>query len=606
MAITVLDQNTINQIAAGEVVERPASVVKELVENAIDAKANAITVEIKEGGISFIRVTDNGCGINASEVEIAFLRHATSKIKSATDLLSVRSLGFRGEALASIASVSMVELITKTEDNIVGMRVVYEGGQKKSVEEVGAPNGTTFVVRNLFYNTPARRKFLKSATTEAAYISTLLEHLSLSHPDISFRLIVNGTSKLHTLGNNNLREIIYGIYDREIEKNLIAVDAKNDFMHVYGFIGKPIISRGNKNFINYYINGRYIKSKLIDLVITDAYGEYMMQHRFPFTALHISIDPSYIDVNVHPTKMEIRFSNSEDIRLFLYNTIESAIKEDVIIPSMVIDEPKNLIKEEPEKIFESNITKEDIPEVKVAKPVAKSAEPFEQVRIKKEEPIIEESSYVIAHKEEKPTQLSFFDVTNEEKKSDIKIVGQVFDTYWIVEYENQMYIIDQHAAHEKVLFERFMKNASKQHDSQMIMPPIIISLSSKEEQVLLENMEIFTELGYEIEPFGGKEYKIVGVPATLYGMCDRDFMLEILDNLVDDNKVYASISIRDKIATMACKAAIKGNNRYSYEEASALIEELLTLDNPFNCPHGRPTIISMSKYELEKKFKRIV
>ena len=631
MPITVLDQNTINQIAAGEVVERPASVVKELVENAIDAKATAITVEIRDGGISFIRVTDNGCGIAADEIELAFLRHSTSKIKSVEDLMSVSSLGFRGEALASIASVAQVELITKTANSLTGMRYVIEGGEKKSLEEIGAPDGTTFVVRNLFYNTPARRKFLKSANAEGSHISDLIEHISMSHPGISFRLIVNGKTNLHTVGNSNLREIIYNVYDREIEKNLVKIDSRNKFMHITGFIAKPCVSRGNKNFINYYINGRYIKSNVINAALLDAYAPFLMQHRYPFTVLHIYIDSKLIDINVHPTKMELRFSNNEDVRNFLYSVVSEALSEKILIPEVTVgnDTVRSKAKPpveskqsagigaEPFEAKRRELDKRSVEKPKATEVLKESTSPFletekqnitevirENIQETKQENIHETKQEKIqAVRQETLFELEDSDI----KEHDIKIIGQLFDTYWLTEYKDSLYIIDQHAAHEKVLYERFMKQFEN-HEilSQNILPPIVISLSMKEEDVLLKNMDIFTEIGYEIEHFGGKEYRVTAIPANLYGLNDRELLTDILDNLVNENERMAKAAIKDRIATMSCKAAVKGNNKLSFEEAKALIAELLELDNPFNCPHGRPTIISMSKYEIEKKFRRIV
>lgn len=631
MPITVLDQNTINQIAAGEVVERPASVVKELVENAIDAKATAITVEIRDGGISFIRVTDNGCGIAADEIELAFLRHSTSKIKSVEDLMSVSSLGFRGEALASIASVAQVELITKTANSLTGMRYVIEGGEKKSLEEIGAPDGTTFVVRNLFYNTPARRKFLKSANAEGSHISDLIEHISMSHPGISFRLIVNGKTNLHTVGNSNLREIIYNVYDREIEKNLVKIDSRNKFMHITGFIAKPCVSRGNKNFMNYYINGRYIKSNVINAALLDAYAPFLMQHRYPFTALHIYIDSKLIDINVHPTKMELRFSNNEDVRNFLYSVVSEALSEKIFIPEVTVgnDTVRSKAKPpveskqsagigaEPFEAKRRELDKRSVEKPKATEVLKESTSPFLETEKQNITEVIRENiqetkqENIHETKQEKiqaVRQETLFELENSDiKEHDIKIIGQLFDTYWLTEYKDSLYIIDQHAAHEKVLYERFMKQFEN-HEilSQNILPPIVISLSMKEEDVLLKNMDIFTEIGYEIEHFGGKEYRVTAIPANLYGLNDRELLTDILDNLVNENERMAKAAIKDRIATMSCKAAVKGNNKLSFEEAKALIAELLELDNPFNCPHGRPTIISMSKYEIEKKFRRIV
>lgn len=614
MAIQVLDQNTINKIAAGEVIERPSSVVKELVENAIDAKATAITVEIKEGGISFIRITDNGCGIDKADIPIAFLRHSTSKIKSVEDLLSISSLGFRGEALSSIASVSQIELITKTASSLTGVRYIVEGGVKKSMEDIGAPNGTTFIIRNLFYNTPARRKFLKSAPTEAGYISDLLEKLAQSHPDISFRFINNGTNKLHTSGNGNLKDVIYQVYGRDITGNLLSVSGSADMVSVTGFAGKPIITRGNRNYENYFINGRFIKSNVVSKAIEEAYKPYMMQHKYPFTVLHFTIDSSCIDVNVHPTKMELRFSNNEHIYNFVYSAVSDALKYKELIPDVSIDEKKDT-KDTNEQKKQLNV-----PKTAVVRP----PEPFEEKRQQAEkrsfvsnpepaQPVKKQETDVVREKPEyetvaeNPVQMEFTKLLDEKSVINHKIIGQVFDTYWLVQFEDKLFIIDQHAAHEKVLYEKFVQRMKdRDFAAQALYPPLIVSLNMQEEEVLKENMEIFAHMGFEIEHFGGKEYTISTVPEELFGLSDTEMFIEILDNLSEEGKKKNVDSIMDRIATMACKAAVKGNNRLSFEEAKALIDELLALENPYNCPHGRPTIISMSKYELEKKFKRIV
>lgn len=694
--IHVLDQNTINQIAAGEVIERPASVVKELLENAIDAKASAVTVEIKEGGIGFIRITDNGCGIEKKDVKIAFLRHSTSKIMSAEDLVTVSSLGFRGEALSSIAAVGQVELITKTKGELTGVRYVIEGGEEKALEEVGVPDGTTFIVRNLFFNTPARRKFLKSAVTEAGYISDIVERIALSHPEVSVRFIVNGQNKLHTSGNGNLKDVIYGVFGRDIAANLLEINQENEFMKISGFIGKPIISRGNRNYENYFINGRYIRSSLISKAIEEAYKPFMMQHKYPFTALHITIDGSLLDVNVHPTKMELRFRNQEQIYPYILKLIGDTLLGKELIPESVCDDEKtekakinNELKEQKKLVaykplaepFEVNRRSEQIEKKVENKPVDNKSNAF--VRPAFSKPIIsrdnvsntidsiqqkakseiaiekaskyEEKQEVIKNKVEvsdnlikdnddfisnykndsnnienknteiekkevivnetkvndiKPEQLTLFEeklLTKEAREKHI-LVGQVFDTYWIVQFGDKMFIIDQHAAHEKVLYERTLaKYRERKAISQSINPPIILTLSMSEEAMLKQYMDIFTDFGYEIEHFGGKEYCVRAVPYDLYSISKEDLLMEILDNLSDETggKITPQL-ITEKIASMSCKAAVKGNNRLSEAEVNKLIDELLTLENPYNCPHGRPTIISMSKYELEKKFKRVL
>ena len=629
--IAVLSQNTIDKIAAGEVVERPASVVKELVENAIDAGATAITVEIKEGGISFIRVTDNGGGIPKEQVPLAFLRHATSKITQAEDLLQITSLGFRGEALSSISAVSQMEVITKAPEDFMGVRYVIEGGQEKVLEDVGAPNGTTMLVRNLFFNTPARKKFLKTAMTEAGYVSSYMEQLALSHHNISFKYMVNGQLRLHTSGNANLKDVIYGIYGRDITRELLPVQYEVSGLSVSGFIGKPSIARGNRNFENYYINGRYVKSKLLMKAIEEAYKPYMMQHKYPFVCLQYDIHGEDVDVNVHPTKMEVRFQNQSAIYNATYDLITDALAGKEIIPEVsltpkpAVGEKQAQIKEEkipvPEP-FEKNRIAEEKP---VYAPVGlrpASAEPKTESKaepinvnepIKPREPEIqakpEEQKKEAFPKEKQAEQLELFDnrLLSKEARIHHRIIGQLFDTYWLVEYDNKFYIIDQHAAHEKVLYERFLKEfAKKEILSQMISPPSLISLNLQESNLLKANLEIFREFGFEISEFGGKEYSIHAVPANIYGVSVQELFIQILDSLEQEHVSKTPDILAERIATAACKAAVKGNNRLSVKEADALIDELLNLENPYNCPHGRPTIISMTKYELEKKFKRIV
>lgn len=645
--IEILDQQTIDKIAAGEVIERPSSVVKELVENAIDAKASAITVEIKEGGISFIRITDNGCGIEREQVPLAFLRHSTSKIRNVEDLLTVSSLGFRGEALSSIAAVAQVELITKTISQFSGTRYVIEGGKEKSSEEIGAPEGTTFLVRNLFYNTPARKKFLKTAQTEAGYIGDLLERLALSHPEISFKLIVNNQPKLHTSGNSNLKEVIYHIYGRDIAANLLELQGENEWFSIQGFIGKPLISRGNRNFENYFINGRYIKSSLIAKSIEEGYKSFVMQHKYPFTVLHISINGSLLDVNVHPTKMELRFSNGEEIYQYLTQLIRDAINQNELVYQVSLEQERE------EKARQAQEKKERMGSGR------KAPEPFETKRleavkaaIRKDSPyepkyektaatsrrdksesqhavVAEEITYgtLDSQSQQEPETAKQQDFLEELQGTDPseetgeqprklleeasrpahKIIGQLFDTYWLVEFDNQLYIIDQHAAHEKVLYERTLAGLkNKEFTSQVIYPPILLTLNLQEESLLKKYMGYFQKLGYEIEHFGGKEYSVTAVPANLFGLNGQELVIEILDSLADFHGKETPQMITEKIASMSCKAAVKGNQNISRPEVEALIGELLTLENPYHCPHGRPTIISMTKYELEKKFKRVL
>ncbi len=634
--IEILDQQTIDKIAAGEVIERPSSVVKELVENAIDARASAITVEIKEGGISFIRITDNGCGIEADQVSLAFLRHSTSKIRNVEDLLTVSSLGFRGEALSSIAAVSQVELITKTSSALSGTRYVIEGGTEKSSEEIGAPEGTTFLVRNLFYNTPARRKFLKTPQTEAGYIGDLLERLALSHPEISFKLIVNNQPKLHTSGNSNLKEVIYHIYGRDIAANLIEVQGENEWFSIRGFIGKPLISRGNRNFENYFINGRYIKSSLIAKSIEEAYQSFVMQHKYPFTVLHISINGTYLDVNVHPTKMELRFQNGEEVYQFLSNLLRESINQNELVYQVSLEkEREEKARQEREKkahLTSSHKAPEpfEVKRLEAVKQAIRKDSPYEP-KYEKTKDFVQKPSEIVEEEVTFASQIKLADVAttkienketetgevpeieqprkllDEASRKDHRIIGQLFDTYWLVEFEDHLYIIDQHAAHEKVLYERMLSSlGTKECTSQVIYPPILLTLNMQEESLLKKYMDYFQKFGYEMEHFGGKEYAVTSVPSNLFGVNGQELVIEILDSLADFHGKETPQMITEKIASMSCKGAVKGNQALSRVEIEALIGELLTLENPYHCPHGRPTIISMSKHELEKKFKRIL
>ena len=706
--IAVLDQQTIDKIAAGEVVERPSSIVKELVENAIDAGATAVTVEITDGGKKMIRITDNGGGMERDQVPLAFLRHATSKIEKVEDLEHIASLGFRGEALSSIAAVAQVELITKTPSALSGVRYVINGGVQESLEDMGAPEGTTFLVRNLFYNTPARSKFLKSDTTEGNYVSTLMEQLALSHPEISFKYIQNKQVKLHTSGNYNVKDVIYNIYGRDITKALLEVSYENDFMKIEGFVGKPEISRGNRTFENYYINGRFVKNRIIAKGIEDAYKGFLMQHKFPFVSLHIQMEGNDLDVNVHPSKMEVRFARGTEVYDAVYETVHKALTTREMIQTVPFG------KEEPVKKLSSVVKPGDVPEpfetrrraempeyrTQVANTVNRTSnvsikgndrtvsapgtamdkkqissystlprgtitmaeqavreqkiyqtkDPFTKAEEKLFEGTIndknihekqpdamqvnmspkatvsvnknvvdsnenaetcDESAERVqeVEKQQKPQQLELFEekLLAPESRSRHQLIGQIFDTYWLVQYEDRFFIIDQHAAHEKVYYERFVKRFREQTiESQYLSPPLIVSLNLQEEALLETNRKYFEDFGFEIEPFGGKEYCINAVPTNLYGLDEEELFLEMLDNLASEKDKDPLGIFASRLATMACKAAVKGNHQMSVQEANTLIDELLTLDNPYHCPHGRPTIISMTKTELEKKFKRIV
>lgn len=757
--IAVLDQNTIDKIAAGEVVERPSSVVKELVENAIDAGATAVTVEITDGGKKLIRITDNGAGIEADQIPLAFLRHATSKIEKVEDLEQIASLGFRGEALSSIAAVSQVELITKTPSAVSGSRYIIEGGVEHSLEELGAPEGTTFLVRNLFYNTPARSKFLKSDMTEANYIHTLMEQLALSHPEISFKYIQNRQVKLHSAGNYSVKDVIYSVYGRDITKALLDAEFENDFMKITGFVGKPEIARGNRSFENYYINGRYVKNNIITKAIESAYKGFLMQHKFPFVSLQMQMEGNDLDVNVHPAKREVRFAREQEVYEAVYDTVRRALTGKEMIPKVSVGRPEPETKETPVKsvsvpepfekkrreqlyghtekemqetgisgtraysgagsfvpektkswmerpAYQSTVKEPSVSysashttETKKPQVFSASEEDLFQgtLREKQEEELKRETEtklpaeenrelkntgrsqmkntvpvsqntnqkkeHWISEKEkpesgdflsepaeithtsdspektaqnletvisvetepgisaaesdqnshemtaQEPRQLELFEekLLAPESRERIRLVGQIFDTYWLAQFGDNFYIIDQHAAHEKVYYERLVKSfQEKTVDSQYLNPPLIVTLNLQEENILKENQKYFSQFGFEIEEFGGKEYRISAVPATLYGFSEEALFLEMLDQLSGSGEKDALDIFASRLATMACKAAVKGNHAMSAKEAEKLIDELLTLDNPYHCPHGRPTIISMTRTELEKKFKRIV
>lgn len=615
--IAILNQETIDKIAAGEVVERPCSVVKELVENAIDAGSTAITVEIKEGGISFIRITDNGCGIERDQVAVAFYRHSTSKIRSAEDLLTVKSLGFRGEALSSISAVARVELITKTYDELTGTRYVIEGSKELSNEEIGAPDGTTFIVKDLFYNVPARRKFLKTAQTEGSYISDMVEKLALSHPDISFKFINNNQTKLHTSGNGNRKDIIYHIFGREISSSLLEVKHECEYFKVEGFIGKPVITRGNRNYENYFINGRYVKSNILSRAIEEAYKSFLMQHQYPFTVLYFTFF-SELDVNVHPTKMELRFDNNNEIYVELCDTIYAILSHKEMIPEVPVDStpaPKKIVHEYKEPIPEP-FEKRRINEVRAAESrsvygqsvtsTVKNYSAIEPAAKAPETSTAYEPAQVVTGTQQTLGDYDKVFLTESSKKQ-FSIIGQLFKTYWLIEFEDKLYIIDQHAAHEKVLYEKTMARlANKDFTSQRISPPIVMTLDARESEMLEKYRPQIEQFGYEVEHFGGKEYMISAIPDNLFNIDMKDLFIEMLDDFSNSTGRQTPDIITEKVASMSCKAAVKGNDKLTLPEINKLIDELLSLDNPYNCPHGRPTIISMSKYEIEKKFKRIV
>ncbi len=684
--IKVLDKATIDKIAAGEVIERPSSVVKELLENAIDAGSTAVTVEIKDGGTSFIRVTDNGCGIDKSEVRMAYMRHATSKIEHAEDLNSILSLGFRGEALSTIAAVSQTEMITKTATDLTGVKYVIHGGKEIEYKEVGVPNGTTIVVRNLFFNTPARKKFLKSSMTEGSYIFDLLTRIALSHPEISFKLIANGQTKIDTSGNGKLKDTIYQLYGRDITANLIPIDYTDGDIHLSGFIGKPFIARGNRGLENYFINHRYIKSSVVNRTIEEGYRTFVMQHKHPFTVLYLDLPQEKCDVNVHPTKMEFKYDNEKKLFETCCTAVKLALTHKEIIPkdgenpnpNPVISHPER----KPAEPFEARRAQSHtIPQKNVRagsySPTYKILESLrkaeEQEAAKNGTPLPNIADMVAddgvlyapsaqAQQPNKPTtsaqamqpngstttttqpdssksaqaqpsessakpdlsrmnknsaaykytagkQESLFDddFLTEKARNKHRVIGQVFDTYWLIEYNNNLYIMDQHAAHEKVKYEELMENLkNKQVFSQQLMPPMVLTVTYAERQAILDNFDLFMKIGYDIEEFGGNEFKINAVPSNLFGLHGRDMFLEFVGSLIQNSGYMSNDVFIKKLSTMACKAAVKGNMNLSFQEADALVDKLLSLENPYTCPHGRPTIISMSKDELEKKFHRIV
>ncbi len=704
--INVLDQITIDKIAAGEVIERPSSVVKELVENSIDSGATAITIEIKDGGMSFIRITDNGSGINRDEVRTAFLRHATSKLIKVEDLLELSSLGFRGEALSSIASVGQVELITKEKDSVCGIRYQIHGGKEVSYEEIGCPDGTTIIVRNLFYNTPARKKFMKSPTTEMSYIYDLICRISMSHPEISFKFTANNTNKLFTSGNGKLKDIIYHIYGRDITSNLIDVNRKFNTLEISGYIAKPAVSRGNRSFEDYYVNNRYVKNPVITKAIEDAFRTFVMIHKFPFTVLNFKIDPAQIDVNIHPAKREMKFMNESDIYNYTYDTIREALLHRELIPEVTPGKqkpaetlnhrntgsaPEPFEKQRREQIgikpaavkeaerpynIKPIIKPENNPYARILNrvpdqpqnipnnPVSQQAQTQQATQQSQPQPVNESTPATSAlsadqenitdkdnsvnvsritseiavtntqagegtatqtkttthaevaapqpqvpEKEKKYSQLDMFGtkMLSEEARPKHRLIGQVFKTFWLIEYDKKLFIMDQHAAHEKVKFEELMNNyRNKKAIPQYLMPPAIVTLTADEITFLNDNMEFFENLGYTIESFGGREYKLSSVPANLFGIDGRELFLEFIGELSENNKNSTITAFIAKLSTMACKAAIKGNTEISFKEADVLIDQLLKLENPYTCPHGRPTLISMTEAELEKKFKRIV
>jgi len=724
--IVLLDELTINKIAAGEVIERPASVVKEMVENSIDAGATSITVEIKNGGISYIRITDNGKGIAKDDTEIAFERHATSKIRQASDIETIHSMGFRGEALASIAAVANVELITKTAEDEIGTRVVVEAGKILEEGEIGCKTGTSITVKNLFFNTPVRYKFLKKDFTESGYIEDVVTRIALVHPEISFKLINTGKVVIQTTGNGDIQAVIYAIYGKNIAENVLKVDYTYEDIHITGVIGKPEIARSNRSNQIFFVNKRYIKDKILSGAIEKGYKGLLTIGKYAFSILNIDMDPSKVDVNVHPAKLEVRFSDESKIFKSVYHAVNDTLlkndliknsekeddksystnsslfgnrvssttaqiqkntfnsllelqkkikadleksKKDVNYNPFKTDEENNKttvkVSEENNKVTEpvneetnkvepqitnvgDNLNKPEIKnnevETKVdtsveekklnveelekaSKEIDKQIENLSNENIKEDDKkeSFDEMYYKIFGtkppkteeeeiKKETPQELSkednttlFDNIKDDYKyKQQYKFIGIVFNTYIIFEMDDEMYIMDQHAAHERIMFEKVKKNfySDEEKDSQLMLLPDIITLTHKEMDIARENMELFRKAGFIIEEFGDNTIKISGTPSICINLNTRELFLETLDEINSVART-AKQEIENKfLATIACKAAVKAHMVLSKEEVESLMDELLKLPNPFTCPHGRPTVIKMSKYEIERKFER--
>ncbi|MCR5118264.1 MAG: DNA mismatch repair endonuclease MutL [Lachnospiraceae bacterium] len=633
-AIRVLDNDTIDKIAAGEVVERPLSIVKELVENSMDAGADRISVEIRGGGTDFIRVTDNGRGIAREDIPMAFLRHATSKIRDIEDLNSLNSMGFRGEALSSIASVCKVTLMTKRSEDLMGYKLQINGGKAEEIEEIGVPDGTTVIAAHLFYNTPVRRKFLKSATGEGNAVSELMERLALSRPDISYKYVVNGNTRFMTSGNGDLKETIHRIYGRDAAKWIVPVSYEKDGIRIDGYLGTPAMNRPNRNFETYFLNHRYIRSEVVAKGIEEGYKGYMMQHKFPFCVLHITMDQSEIDINVHPSKMDVRFHDREAFYDHLSEAVAGTLHNREMIPEDESREEEEKIKtpvfepfekrqeeilpgdensdaadDDPDGQDENPDTRDDIFEVRFeddkeeGEIVLETPKPAAVEKVQ-ESYFIPEDPYKNAKQIE---MLPKERVISKKAREQYRLIGQVFNTYWMFSYQDKLYFLDQHAAHEKVNYERLVKRyRDNEVYSQLLSPGLVVSLSPKERTVLEEYSEVFEKLGFETEDFGGNEIILKAVPQETFKKTGDELFLNILNDLAEKGSGRIPDVIDRVIATMACKASVKGGDEVSFKEMETVLDELLELENPYHCPHGRPTMFSMSRMELERKFKRIV
>ncbi|HHU89544.1 MAG TPA: DNA mismatch repair endonuclease MutL [Clostridiaceae bacterium] len=630
--IVILDENTANQIAAGEVIERPASVVKEMVENSIDAGATQITVEIRNGGISYIRVTDNGSGIEKDDLEFAFERHATSKIRRIEDLEDLSTMGFRGEALASIASVSQLEVTSKTEDALTGTTLKMEGGRVISIHQTGSPKGTSFIVRNLFYNTPARYKFLKRDSTEAGYISDIIQRLALANPGISFKFIQNNRTQLHTPGNHDLLSVIYSIFGKDIAKSVLPVSYKSEGFVLEGFIGKPEIARGNRNNQSIFLNGRYIKSKVITKALEDAYKTMLMQNKFPFCVLHLKSPAESYDVNVHPQKLEVRFVNESSVYSAVYHGVKGTLLRETGIREF---EPKTSeieVKNNPPvniPLMEPRVNRKTRPETSAEFPKQSTLfDRMPEIPVKIEEQDcnvpgeIEKKCYKETHyiteneiiEETKASQeigtlketIQTTEKASLQELLNATIVGQVFDTYILLQCGNNLYIIDQHAAHERIRYEYIkQRHANNQNFSQIMLEPVIIKLTANEYDFVMEKQSAFQSIGFEIEAFGSNTVIIRSIPDFYENSFSVSDFNEILDRWIQTGSAQSDIS-DETLYMISCKGALKANRPLSKEEILGLIENLCALENPYTCVHGRPVILTMEKKEFEKRFKRIL
>ena len=645
--IKELDQSVIDKIAAGEVVERPASVIKELTENAIDAGATAISVEIEGGGIDLIRVTDNGSGIPEDQIETAFLRHATSKLRTAEELSSIGSLGFRGEALSSIAAVSKVEVFTKTEDEIAGCHYIIEGGKEIEKQSKAAPDGTTFIVRSLFYNTPARRKFLKSPTTEGNYIRDLLEKLALSHPDIAFKFRANRADKFVTVGDGKLLDAVYCVYGRSIANHLIAVDSYEDGIHITGFLGKSELNRGNRTMEIFFVNQRLVKSQLLSKAL-EAGGEgFVMKHQYPFAILFLDFDRALVDVNVHPTKQEVRFLDEPLVYKLVSETVHNAYSggdtvrdtSDFTKEAKAQESKKEDLRQNAPEPFE----KQRLSQIKeaITHQIANDS-PYERKYDRnsvdrflsdRRSTLSEESpngtpsgNFQVENPYDKPAAVeddSAFDAPmrketigkqyeqtafiSKESAINHRLIGLAFDTYWIFEYNDALFLVDQHAAHEKVNYERLMRHLKdREMTSEMISPSIVISLTRQEKESVFDHIDAFEDLGFRISDFGENEVALEAVPGNLLDIDPRELFTNVLQGIDDWSREKVPQIVREKIASMSCKAAVKGNQPISATEMDNLFMEMMQADEPYHCPHGRPTVVRISKEELDRRFRRIV